>query len=146
MTPVAFAIFTEFLILATLGFLLLWSLEILLPTFVSARINLPLYLGGILSLFILHHAISVWLPQKINPLNRPLRWFLIIFLGFLSIILPDSFSSQISKPRHSHYSFVLWFPWIPVSDEYILPYEYRSSGCRSRCLRIDGTRVYLYNS
>lgn len=87
MTPVAFAIFTEFLILATLGFLLLWSLEILLPTFVSARINLPLYLGGILSLFILHHAISVWLPQKINPLNRPLRWFLIIFLGFLSIIL-----------------------------------------------------------
>ncbi len=87
MTPVAFAIFTEFLILATLGFLLLWSLEILLPTFVSARINLPLYFGGILSLFILHHAISVWLPQKINSLNRPLRWFLIIFLGFLSIIL-----------------------------------------------------------
>ncbi len=87
MTPVAFAIFTEFLILATLGFLLLWSLEILLPTFVSARINLPLYFGGILSLFILHHAISVWLPQKINSLNRPLRWFLIIFLGFLSTIL-----------------------------------------------------------
>ena len=87
MTPVAFAIFTELLILATLGFLLLWSLEMLLPTFVSAHVNFPLYFGGILSLLILHHAISVWLPQKINSLNRSLHWFLIILLGFWNIIL-----------------------------------------------------------
>lgn len=81
MTPVIFALFTEFLLLATLGFLSLLSLEILLPTFVSSRINLALYFSGITSLFIFHHAVSVWLPQKIQNLNRSLVWLSTILLG-----------------------------------------------------------------
>ena len=83
MTPVFFALFTEFLILAALGFMALLSLETLLPTFVSARINLALTFGGLLSLFVFHHAISVWLSQKVNPSKRPL----IAALGLWSVAL-----------------------------------------------------------
>jgi len=87
MTPVIFALFTEFLTLAILGFMALLSLEVLLPTFVSARINLSFYFGIILALFISHHALSVWLALKIHPLNRQLRTFLVVFLGLWGTIL-----------------------------------------------------------
>ncbi len=86
-TPLVFAIFTEFLILATLGFLLLLSLEMLLPTFVSARVNLSLYFTFIIFLFVFHHTVSIWLPQTIRPLNHLLSCFLIIWLGFWGSIL-----------------------------------------------------------
>lgn len=87
MTPVFFALFTEFLILAALGFMALLSLETLLPTFVSARINLALTFGGLLSLFVLHHAISVWLSQKVNPSKRWITRPLIAALGLWSVAL-----------------------------------------------------------
>ncbi len=82
MTPVFFALFTEFLILALLGFITLFSIETLLPTFVSARINLSLIFGGILSLFILHHALSVWLSQSIHP---PKRWIIRSLIAILGL-------------------------------------------------------------
>lgn len=79
-TPIFFALFTEFLILATLGFMFLLSLETLLPTFVSARINLALYCGALLALFIYHYAFAVWSSQKIQAPRGLFLWFLKIFL------------------------------------------------------------------
>lgn len=87
MTPVFFALFTEFLILVTLGFVALFSIETLLPTFVSARINLALYFGILLALFISHHALSIGLDLKIHTPSLPVRIFLIAFLSLWGIIL-----------------------------------------------------------
>ncbi len=86
-TPIFFALLTEFLILATLGFLMLLSLEMLLPTFISAHINLALCFGFILFLFACHHALSVWISQAIHITSRAFIWFLIILLTVWSIVL-----------------------------------------------------------
>lgn len=87
MTPVIFALFTEFLMLATFGFMVLLSLKILLPSFVSARVNLALFFGSILSLFVLHHALSVWLDQEIRSPKRYVVRTCGIFLGLWGITL-----------------------------------------------------------
>lgn len=81
-TLVAFALFTEFLMILLGGFMILFSLEILLPTFVSARINLALLLGVILILFLLHHFLSLWLSC---PIRIPTRLFFFIPLSLLGL-------------------------------------------------------------
>ncbi len=87
MAPVIFALFTEFLILSTIGFMMLLSLDILLPTFISTRVNLAVVLGGILSLFVLHHAISIWLDRKIRSSNPLVIRTVRIFCSLWGIML-----------------------------------------------------------
>lgn len=87
LTPVFFALLTEFLILATLGFLMLLSLEMLLPTFISAHINLALCFGLILFLFACHHALSIWISQTVQMTSRTFIWFLIILLTLWGMVL-----------------------------------------------------------
>lgn len=80
--PVILALFTEFLFILLFGFAVLLSIEILLPTFVSARINLALCFGGILTLFMLHQVLLTAFHQNIHT---PQRSFFFIFLALLGL-------------------------------------------------------------
>ncbi len=83
LTRVALALLHEFLILALLAFLGLFTLEILLPTFVSARVNLGVCFAIILFLFIFEHGFAHWLSQTFAPLPRFLGWiFVVLFVLF----------------------------------------------------------------
>ena len=80
-SAVVWALFTEFFLIALFGFACLLSIEMLLPTFVSARVNLALCFGIILAAFALHTFVSVSQKRETTPLSKVGSLVLMIFLG-----------------------------------------------------------------
>ncbi len=80
-SAVVWALFTELLLIALFGFACLLSIEMLLPTFVSARINLALCFGIILAAFALHTFMSVAQKREVAPLSKISSLVLMMFLG-----------------------------------------------------------------
>lgn len=85
--PVAWALFTEFILIALFGFAALLSIEMLLPTFVSARINLALCFGIILAAFVLHTFLSSQMKRETAQLSKSVFWLLASLFGLWGITL-----------------------------------------------------------
>lgn len=86
-SSVAWALFTEFFLIALFGFACLLSIEMLLPTFVAARINLALCFGIILAAFVLHTFLSLSLKKELPPLPKIAFRLFAILLGVWGIAL-----------------------------------------------------------
>lgn len=86
-TAVIWALFTELLLISLFAFASLFSIEMLLPTFVSARINLAFCFGIILAAFVLHVFASLSLRIEITPLSKVVSFALMILLGCWGIAL-----------------------------------------------------------
>lgn len=79
--PVVWALSTELLLIALFGFACLLSIEMLLPTFVSARINLALCFSIILVAFALYTFVSLSQKREIAPLSKTASFVLMTLLG-----------------------------------------------------------------
>lgn len=86
-SAVVWALFTELFLITLFGFACLLSIEMLLPTFVSARINLALCFGIILAAFALHTFMSVSQKRETAPLSKISSLVLMIFLGCWGVAL-----------------------------------------------------------
>ena len=114
---IAFALFTEILLLSLFSFLVLLSVELLLPTFITERVNLALSFGSILILFFVHQWFASWLNIRLNTLSRLMQRLLFGTLAlWVSILLLIS---------------LLKFHWIAIiilfSCLYILAYLFHKT-------------------